>query len=354
MQMVFQFLIRFIDVIFIIQIVNVYVNLVFKKGFKIKRIKDGFVVMYIFKKEGFVILVVYIIKDDYLNVDILVNQIKEIKKDKYKFVLIMFLLFFGAAVIGENGYMVVLDGCGVFINFNNNKGQEIYIQRIYGVDFGIVFDFQGYVIQAVRFFVFGMKKENSGFLVVIIKGDGKAVLNVNISGSKSSYNNIFVEFIMREYDMVILKEKQWDERFFNIFEEKLLNVDKFLIRYYFFDLKNVDYVVMVKKYREYLIREKGFKREEDEKSVFVYIEFYGSMKKLKYIFGIFVNVIIFFIIFEDVQEIVRQVKSMGVLDVVVKFVGWMKNGVYYNFFFLVMFEGVLGGKKQFENVFEYF
>ncbi|ADQ39730.1 hypothetical protein Calkr_0158 [Caldicellulosiruptor acetigenus I77R1B] len=354
MQMASQLSIRFTDVTSTIQIANAYVNSVLKKGLKIKRIKDGFVATYTFKKEGFVIPVAYTIKDDYLNVDILVNQIKETKKDKYKLVSIMLLPFFGAAAIGENGYMVVPDGCGALINFNNNKGQETYTQRIYGADFGIVPDFQGYVTQAARLPVFGMKKENSGFLAVITKGDGKAVLNANTSGSKSSYNNIFAEFIMREYDMVTLKEKQWDERSFNIFEEKLPNVDKFSIRYYFLDSKNADYVAMAKKYREYLIREKGLKREEDEKSVPVYIEFYGSMKKPKYILGIPVNATIPLTTFEDAQEIVRQVKSMGVSDVVVKFVGWMKNGVYYNLPLLATPEGVLGGKKQLENVLEYF
>lgn len=354
MQMASQLSIRFTDVTSTIQIANAYVNSVLKKGLKIKRIKDGFVATYTFKKEGFVIPVAYTIKDDYLNVDILVNQIKETKKDKYKLVSIMLLPFFGAAAIGENGYMVVPDGCGALINFNNNKGQETYIQRIYGNDFGIVPDFQGYVTQAARLPVFGMKKENSGFLAVITKGDGKVVLNANTSGSKSSYNNIFAEFIMREYDMVTLKEKQWDERSFNIFEEKLPNVDKFSIRYYFLDSKNADYVAMAKKYREYLIRERGLKREEDEKSVPVYIEFYGSMKKPKYILGIPVNATIPLTTFEDAQKIVKQVKSMGVSDVVVKFVGWMKNGVYYNLPLLATPEGVLGGKKQLENVLEYF
>lgn len=354
MQMASQLSIRFTDVTSTIQIANAYVNSVLKKGLKIKRIKDGFVATYTFKKEGFVIPVAYTIKDDYLNVDILVNQIKETKKDKYKLVSIMLLPFFGAAAIGESGYMVVPDGCGALINFNNNKGQETYIQRIYGNDFGIVPDFQGYVTQAARLPVFGMKKENSGFLAVITKGDGKVVLNANTSGSKTSYNNIFAEFIMREYDMVTLKEKQWDERSFNIFEEKLPNVDKFSIRYYFLDSKNADYVAMAKKYREYLIRERGLKREEDEKSVPVYIEFYGSMKKPKYILGIPVNATIPLTTFEDAQKIVKQVKSMGVSDVVVKFVGWMKNGVYYNLPLLATPEGVLGGKKQLENVLEYF
>jgi hypothetical protein len=354
MQMASQLSIRFTDVTSTIQIANAYVNSVLKKGLKIKRIKDGFVATYTFKKEGFVIPVAYTIKDDYLNVNILVNQIKETKKDKYKLVSIMLLPFFGAVAIGESGYMVVPDGCGALINFNNNKGQETYTQRIYGADFGIVPDFQGYVTQAARLPVFGMKKENSGFLAVITKGDGKVVLNANTSGSKSSYNNIFAEFIMREYDMVTLKEKQWDERSFNIFEEKLPNVDKFSIRYYFLDSKNADYVAMAKKYREYLIRERGLKREEDEKSVPVYIEFYGSMKKPKYILGIPVNATIPLTTFEDAQKIVKQVKSMGVSDVVVKFVGWMKNGVYYNLPLLATPEGVLGGKKQLENVLEYF
>jgi len=80
--------------------------------------------------------------------------------------------------------------------------------------------------------VFVMKKNDGGFFCVITKGDGKATINANTSGVKSSYNNVFAEFILREYDMVTLKEKQWDERTFNIFEESLPKTDRYSIRYY--------------------------------------------------------------------------------------------------------------------------
>ncbi|WP_271628915.1 DUF5696 domain-containing protein [Caldicellulosiruptor sp. DIB 104C] len=354
MQMASQLTVKFTDVTSTIQIANSYVNSVLKKGLKIKKIPNGFLATYTFKKEGFVIPVAYTIKNDYLNVDILVKQIRELKKGKYRLVSVMLLPFFGAGSMKDSGYIVVPDGCGAIINFNNNKGQETYSQRVYGNDYGIVPDFQGYVTQAARLPIFGMKKNNSAFLAVITKGDGKAVLNANTSGAKSSYNNVFAEFIMREYDMVTLKEKQWDERTFNIFEEKLPDSDKFSIRYYFLEPNNSSYVAMAKKYREYLIKEKGFRKADDLHSSPVYIEFYGSMKKPKYILGFPVNATVPLTTFEDAQAIVKEVKKLGISSVVVKFTGWMQNGVYYNLPLAAKPEGVLGGLRGLGNMLEYF
>lgn len=354
MQMASQLTVRFTDVTSTIQIANAYVNSILKRGLKISKIKDGFLATYTFKKEGFVIPVAFTIKDDYLNVDILVNQIKELKKEKYRIVSIMVLPFFGAGSMNDKGYIVVPDGCGALINFNNNKGSESYSQRVYGNDFAIVPDFQGYITQSARIPVFGIKKNKSGFVAIITKGDGKAVLCANTSGAKSSYNNAFVEFILREYDMVTLKEKQWDERTFNIFEERIPNTDKFSIRYYFLNAPNNTYVSMAKKYREYLIKENGLKKITGRDNAPLYVEFYGSMKKQKYIVGLPVNATVPFTRFDDAILAVKQLKNMGIDNIVVKFTGWMKNGVMYNLPLSAQAEGALGGQKALERMLEYF
>jgi len=114
-----------------------------KKGLKIEKIRNGFLATYTFKKEGFVIPIAFTITDEYLSVDLLVGKLKELKKEKYRLVSVMLLPFFGAASTNDSGYIVVPDGCGALINFNNNKGAETYSQRVFGSDFAIVPDFHG-------------------------------------------------------------------------------------------------------------------------------------------------------------------------------------------------------------------
>lgn len=336
-----------------VQTANSYVGAAMKKGLKIKPIKNGFIATYTFKKEGFVIPVAVTINEDYLSVDILVNQIKELKKEKYRLVSIMLLPFFGTASQKDSGYIVVPDGCGAVINFNNKKGEEEYSQRVYGPDYALVKEPNTYVTQYARLPVFGMKKNQSGYLAVITRGDSKAVINAYTSGVRTMFNQAYCEFIIREQDSITFREKQWNEKTFNVFEENIPKKDRYTIRYYFLDKEKSDYVAMAEKYREYLIKEMGLRKKE-QNELPIYLELYGGMKKVKYIVGLPMNVTIPLTSFKDAVEIVRKVKSLGVKDIVVKYTGWYENGVYYSLPLSLRPEKALGGRKEFKKMTDYF
>lgn len=335
------------------EMANSYAGSAMKKGLKIKKIKNGYLATYKFKKEGFEIPIAVTINNDYLNVDILVNQIKETKLDKYRLISVQLLPFFGAGSTKDNGYIVVPDGCGAVINFNNRKGQEEYSQRVYGPDYALVREPNVYVTQYARLPVFGIKKNQGGFLAVVTKGDSKAIVNAYTSGSRNSYNQAFVEFIVREQDSLTFREKQWNEKTFNVFENRIPSQDRYSIRYYFLEKGKSDYVAMAEKYREYLIKEKGLKKTNQDKLP-IYLEFYGAVKKTKYVVGIPRNVTIPLTTFEDAQEIIKKVKSVGIKDIVVKYTGWYENGIYYDLPISLKPEGVLGGKRQLQRMLEYF
>ncbi|ACM59330.1 hypothetical protein B0S90_0447 [Caldicellulosiruptor bescii] len=336
-----------------IQTSNSYVSSAMKRGLKIKPIKNGYIATYSFKKEGFVIPVAVTISNDYLNIEVLVNQIKELKKEKYRLVSIMLLPFFGAASKSDKGYIVVPDGCGAVINFNNKKGEEEYSQRVYGPDYALIREPNTYVTQYARLPVFGMNKNDSGFLAVVTNGDSKAIINAYTSGVRTNFNQVFSEFIIREQDSVTFREKQWNEKTFNIFEENIPNQTKYSIRYYFLDKNKSDYIAMAEKYREYLIKEKGLKKEDQQKLP-LYIELYGGMKKTKYIVGLPRNVTIPLTTFDDAIEISKRLKNIGIKDIVVKYTGWYENGVYYNLPISPKPEKVLGGWKGFRKMIDYF
>ena len=331
------------------QTANSYAGSAVKKGLKIQKIKNGYIVKYWFKKEGFEIPVEVTLNKDYLNVSILVNKIKETKTEKYRLVSIQLLPFFGAGNINDKGYIVVPDGCGAVINFNNRKGNEEYSQRVYGPDYSLVREPNVYVTQYARLPVFGIRKNNVAMLAIATKGDSKAIVNAYTSGSRNSYNQAYFEFIIREQDNLTFREKQWNERSFNVFEEGIPIYDKYSVRYYFLTPEKSDYVAMAEKYREYLVEEKGMRRVNQNKSP-VYLEFYGAVKKIKYIVGLPRNVTIPLTTFKDAEEIVKQLKKIGINDIVIKFTGWYQNGVYYNMPLSIKPEKVLGGSSSLERM----
>lgn len=198
-----------------------------------------------------------------------------------------------------------------------------------------------------------MNKNDSGFLAVVTNGDSKAIINAYTSGVRTNFNQVFSEFIIREQDSVTFREKQWNEKTFNIFEENIPNQTKYSIRYYFLDKNKSDYIAMAEKYREYLIKEKGLKKEDQQKLP-LYIELYGGMKKTKYIVGLPRNVTIPLTTFDDAIEISKRLKNIGIKDIVVKYTGWYENGVYYNLPISPKPEKVLGGWTGFRKMIDYF
>lgn len=334
------------------QTANSYAGSAMKKGLKIKKVKSGYIASYYFKKEGFEIPIEVVLGDDYVDVNLLVGQIKESKTDKYRLVSVQLLPFFGAGSSKDTGYIVVPDGCGAVINFNNKKGNEEYSQRVYGPDYAFVREPNVYVTQYARLPVYGIKKNDVGLLAVATKGDAKAIVNAYTSGSRNSYNQAYFEFIVREQDSVTFRERQWNEETFNVFEESIPKYKKYTVRYYFLEKGKSDYVAMADKFREYLVKEKGLKKNLASDIPF-YVELYGAIKKVKYIVGIPRNVTIPLTTFSDAQQIVKELKKLGINDIVIKYTGWYQNGIYFDIPFNLKPEGVLGGKRELENLMNY-
>lgn len=332
---------------------NSYAGSAMKKGLKLQKIKNGYIAKYYFKKEGFEIPVEVLLAEDHIDISILVSKIRELKTDKYKLISVQLLPFFGAGSLKDKGYIVVPDGCGAVINFNNKKGNEEYSQRVYGPDYAFVKEPNVYVTQYARLPVFGIKKNNVGILAVATKGEAKAVVNAYTSGSRNSYNQAYFEFIVREQDAVTFREKQWNEETFNVFEDSIPKYNKYTVRYYFLEKGKSDYVAMAEKYREYLLSEKGLKRSVNN-GLPLYVELYGAIKKVKYIIGIPRNVTIPLTTYKDAEEIVRQLKKLGVKDIVIKYTGWYQNGVFYDMPLSIKPEGTLGGRRALEDMLDYF
>ena len=86
-------------------------------------------------KPIFDISVHYVLEDNQLVVKV---PMKEISYNKdYPIVKLQVLPYMGASNVDEKGYMIVPEGTGGKINFNNGKtGQQRYQSDVYGWDYG--------------------------------------------------------------------------------------------------------------------------------------------------------------------------------------------------------------------------
>ena len=98
------------------------------------------------------------------------------------------------------------DGCGALIRFNNERlTARTYTQGLYGFDNGTNDKTMGGAAIAGYFTlsqnaylpVFGIHKNDDGFLAVISSGAPRATLNANVADKYSFYNNVWTTYSYR-------------------------------------------------------------------------------------------------------------------------------------------------------------
>ncbi|HOW98371.1 MAG TPA: outer membrane protein transport protein, partial [Kiritimatiellia bacterium] len=98
---------------------------------------------------------------------------------------------FGAAGTEETGYLVVPNGSGSLIRFNNGKsGTAAYSQYIYGMDLIDADYTKTQNTQAARMPLYGICRENSSVLVTIERGAPLCYLTADVSGRYNSYKAV--------------------------------------------------------------------------------------------------------------------------------------------------------------------
>lgn len=350
MSMASQLIIKYSDKSANINVTTSKVSSVNKKGMSITDINNGVRVTYKFIKEGFEIPVEYTLENDFLKTDIIVDKIKE-TNSKYLLCTIGLLPYLGAGGKKDEGYMFVPDGCGAIINFNNNKPvYGDYQQFIYDRDAAISINEKSTVAKSARMPVFGIKNGNRAFAAVIASGASRAVLNASVSGSNTSYNNIYSEFIYRDSDSISVKEKSWDSKQIRVFEDNPTQISHYTVNYYFLENDQANYTGMALRYQKYLEEEKGLKSSVENDYYPFYVDLFGGVKRLEHILGFPVKKEVPLTKYSDAVMIAKQLKENGINDLVLKYDAWTQGGPDNSIPVDLKSEKALGGKQEFDNM----
>lgn len=318
-----------------------------------KNITNGIEVTYHFKKTGFVIPVDYTINDDSFTASILTDQIQE-TNTSYRLYSVDLLPYFGAGSTTDNGYMFVPDGEGALINYNNGKNSAAdYSQEIYGRDETVTDKNQGPVTQEAMLPVFGVKNGTDAFAGIITDGAARARLNAHVSGTDSSYNTVYTEFIYRDYDTVVAKAQNWDKKTFKVYESVPANCKTFTVKYCLLEKDSANYSGMAVRYQKYLTDEQGVKPNTEYTTTPLYLDLFGSVKKTQYLLGIPYKATIPLTTYDDVVNITQQLKDKGVNDIVINYTSWSSNSTDLNIPTSLSTCGALGGSGDFKKMTSY-
>ena len=265
---------------------------------------------------------------------------EKITYNTVKPVEIEILPFFGCTGTEDTGYMLVPDGSGAIINFNNGKtNADSYSKELFGGDKALTVYETGGNEQSSLLPVFALSKAVSGFLAVIDSGFECASVNASVSGKTNVFNNVYASFEVTSSDLVTVTSSSDGQTLMtadNFFSEPLS------VEYIFTD-GYTDYSRFAQIYREYL-KSAGTLGEDEGNSGVLNVELVGTALTEKSVFGISYNSLAALTDFSQADEILDELSEDGVY---VKYSGAVNGGKRQKYSDGIDFAKILGGRSEF-------
>lgn len=305
--------------------------------------KDGGVYVNLqFEKQAFEIPCFFKIEDDRFVASILNDEVKH--HGKLKIAKIDFLPFFGAGNINDDGYLVVPDGSGALINFNNMKQTyQSYSQSVYGRNLAINVNSFLLCEKNATMPVFGIKRNDDAFLAVITSGEYQAEIKAEVS-RKTTENNIAyssVVYIQAENNTLMAGSN--DEEVTTILSPQDIGDKPYEVSFFFLN-KGAGYSEMAARYREYLVNEKGMEKTDSVRKA-VHLNFLGEIMVQKTFLGVPYKTVEPLTSFEELTKIAKSLHDDSVNDFDVSMNYVAKGGTKSKIPTKLTIDSALGGKK---------
>ncbi len=338
-------------------------NVGFCDALSFELVDNGIKFIYKMPKFGFKIVLQHTVKDDYLESKILMDEsvLSSIHMEKqvvggfqtriteidYNVTRIDLLPMFGAGRVGEEGSMFVPDESGVIINYNN--GKENYAEYDMPV-YGRYYETKEYARRSSGVYmpVFGNIKPEGTLMGVVTEGAPAAFVRAYVAGKNTEFNNAYSSA------QVFVIESNVGETEGVPYAKSLFGEESdYTVRYYPLAAENGGYVGMANKYRDYLVNEKGMKAKTEEASSKVFLDMYAQVNKDKNILGIPVEMPEPLTSYEDVINIIEELKEAGVDQPTIRYSNWQSTKNDGKVAAKVKLSSYLGGKGKFDELLEY-
>lgn len=334
--------------------VNSYTGAIKKGDFTWELIENGVAIRYYFPKQGFVIPVQYVLEEDCLAASIISEGIEEevwedpdTDPEKKQSVMNVALLpFMGAAGSDDEGYLIIPDGSGALIHFNNGRtGAAIYQQDVYGRDDALTIRKAATTTYDVNMPLFGIVRNGRALMAVVENGDYQAQLNAMVNGQLTGYSNAYfaVQYIHMEANTIMSGSEHSTDVMLptNTFRD----MGNFTVRYYPLAAENATYADVAAAYRAQL----GLK-ESIADATTQQLEMVASIPSIDTFLGVPYESVRVLTSYEQAAQTLRDFAAEGLNDLTLRYTGWSKQSVRGKMVTGLDLDNRLGGKKAFDGL----
>jgi len=254
--------------------------------------------------------------------------------------------YLGAGGIDDQGYLLVPDGSGALIYFNNGKqNQQSYNSIVYGWDEGLV---RKAIVSDNRspFPAFGIQKNGNALLCIIENGASYSSVRADVSGRNSSWNNVYARFSMVKSELMNISGRS--QRDVYQYERSLPEGEGITLRYIVCD--DEGYIGMANEYRKYLINKFPALNRHAQSGLPVTVEIPGAVNKTQHRLGIPFDLPLKLTSYSEAADMINNFSALGWKNVNVKLNGWFNRSVDHSIPTQIKLIQALGNKKDFNNL----
>jgi hypothetical protein len=255
--------------------------------------------------------------------------------------------FMGAGSLNDEGYILVPDGSGALINFNNGKhNQTPYSIRVYGWDEAqsreaVISD------NKAPFPVFGIHKNGAALLCVIEEGASYASIRADVSGRNSSWNNVYPVFSLIHGARMDISGRSQRDVF--LYETNLPEGESITLRYT--PCFEPGYMGMAKEYRSWLLkRYPSLEKNSTDSGIPVVVEIVGAVNKTQHRLGLPFDLPLKLTSYRETTEMINDFADFGWRNVHIKLNGWFNRSVEHTVPTRIRLINTLGSKKDFMGI----
>ncbi len=298
-------------------------------GIKTKLVDNGMKVEYTFRKSKIKVSVLYTLTNTAFKAEILMDEIVE--PDDVYLGGINLLPSFGAAYNNTDGYMFIPDGSGALVDFKQHRNMAYsYNYYLYGEELAVMQEAQTLETQPMAIPVFGTKRGNDAIVGIITEGDEVGGIAAMFSSENCGYTAVSSMMWYRAIDCKKMYSKNGgiNSTLYRVSDICGSEAPNFTVEYSLLSGENADYVGMAKTYRSWLEKQ-GVLEKVKEKPLFN-LEVYGAAELTTSFLGFKYSKVEELTTVSQADEIVESLKSKGIEDIGLRYVGFGKSGILNN------------------------
>lgn len=261
---------------------------------------------------------------------------------------IQLLRYMGAAHNTEEGYMVVPNGSGSLIHFNNGKtSADNYSQYIYDIDPMVSTYTTLENVNSAKLPVFGICRTDRSMLVTVEDGATTALITAAVSGSLNDYNYVYPTFILRNIDNLRMFGNSTTDVY--VMEPDLYDINM-QVSYTFPGEAYQGYAGLANYYRERLIAEGVLTPDKTGGDIPFYYDVITGVKETAHFLGTQYLHTFVMTNFNQAKEMAETLSQDGISNQVMNLQGWFNGGYYHDAPHNIKVPLKLGGKSGLEKL----